>query len=550
MPPKRKGNIYTEKLQEMKKLRTEKNDEEDIQRGIDFEFKAENSTDLLKHLVKQATPDDIYCDYLYFVRNLPQLLNNQSTELIHLVRKELNIAEVQKNLGGKVNFKGDTFPILDALSCKIGTNLRNILAPPTIVCLLCERPLTVNNAPTQVPLHTLNGPQLATKYSWECRTCRGIGQFNINRNVNGDIIHCANKRVVYHVDMYGNSDLGYKMYPKKMGVKVVRASSMVYLTEKFLKSYIDELQHSFVSSEGKCESYNETFLDSEETQVFKTFLHFNPEVGRRFQSKNNHDGCSDKDEGEGLSQMHELGRKMLSAGFYNHQVYSEMVDRGLVETEIFGPRINPSNSRQKLTYQDTLEHFMQKVDELSRNELYEHTENDCSKACKQRGCGNVATVDGLWKLTYKICMYEPKHNYPNEDIYEYLPNVCPEQPVSGSAFCKVHAEIVEKHGYSSKLRPFLEQCGANPSSYSAAGRQLVKSVLEDISKKNSEPDSSTTAGNVQGIRYLLRNKHLANKENFKTKEIDVGNKVPTKWWQQDGDCRKDIGEGTRLHRRF
>ena len=52
MPPKRKGNIYTEKLQEMKKLRTEKNDEEDIQRGIDFEFKAENSTDLLKHFVQ------------------------------------------------------------------------------------------------------------------------------------------------------------------------------------------------------------------------------------------------------------------------------------------------------------------------------------------------------------------------------------------------------------------------------------------------------------------------------------------------------------------
>ena len=117
--------------------------------------------------------------------------------------------------------------------------------------------------------------------------------------------------------MYGNSDLGYKMYPKKMGVKVVRASSMVYLTEEFLKSYINELQHSFVSSEGKCESYNKTFIDSEETQVFKTFLQFNPEVGRRFQSKNNHDGCSDEDEGEGLSQMHELGRKMLSAGFYN-----------------------------------------------------------------------------------------------------------------------------------------------------------------------------------------------------------------------------------------
>ena len=77
----------------------------------------------------------------------------------------------------------------------------------------------------------------------------------------------------------------------------------------------------------------------------------------------------------------------------------------------------------------------------------------------------------------------------------------------------------------------------------------MKSVLEDISKKNSEPDSSTTASNVQGISYLLRNKHLANEENFKTNVINVGNKVLKKWWQQDGDCRKDIGEGTRLHRR-
>ena len=114
----------------------------------------------------------------------------------------------------------------------------------------------------------------------------------------------------------------------------------------------------------------------------------------------------------------------------------------------------------------------------------------------------------------------------------------------------MHAEIVEKHGYFSQLRSFLEQYGANPNSYSAAGRQLVKSVLEDISKRNSEPDRFTSADDVQGIRYLLRNKHLANEENFKTNEIDVGNPVPKKWWQQDGDCRKDIGEGSRLHRRF
>ena len=45
-------------------------------------------------------------------------------------------------------------------------------------------------------------------------------------------------------------------------------------------------------------------------------------------------------------------------------------------------------------------------------------------------------------------------------------------------------------------------------------------------KKNSELDCSTSSDVVQGIRYLLRNKHLANEENFKTNEIDVGNKVP------------------------
>ena len=53
------------------------------------------------------------------------------------------------------------------------------------------------------------------------------------------------------------------MYPKELGVKVFRASTLVYFDELFLLSYISELQHSFVSAEGKAESYNETFLNSD-----------------------------------------------------------------------------------------------------------------------------------------------------------------------------------------------------------------------------------------------------------------------------------------------
>ena len=74
-----------------------------------------------------------------------------------------------------------------------------------------------------------------------------------------DDLFITNTRIYYQVDMYGNPEIGYKVYPNEMGGKVFRASSEVYLTERFLKSYISDLQHTFTSSEGKSESYNETF---------------------------------------------------------------------------------------------------------------------------------------------------------------------------------------------------------------------------------------------------------------------------------------------------
>ena len=328
------------------------------------------------------------------------------------------------------------------------------------------------------------------------------------------------------------------MYPVELGVKVVRASSLVYLTETLVQAYISDLQHCFVSAESKAEAYNERFVNREKEKVryFETFLLFHPEVGRRFQSKNVQDGTCDETVESETSQMHELGRKMLSAGYYNHQVYNEMVDRNSVSTEIFVPKTDPLDQRKTLTFKESLEQFMKKTDEQRRNELYKHTDEDCSTACKKRGCGQVATADGLWKLTYKICMYEPKHPYPNENIEEYLPNVCPEQPTSGGAFCEEHAKLIRAQNYPTELRPFLEKCGANPNAYTAAGRNLVKSVLEKLS--NDVPQVGETAEDVQGVGYLLRNRDFATAENFEVKPKEVG------------DCRKDIGEAPRLHRRF
>ena len=145
---------------------------------IDFEFEASTAAEMLKKILREATSDDILLEYLWFLRNIPPLLSNQQSDLIHLVKTELGVAGLDQKLCGKFNFKGENFPILDALSCKIKVNLRNIIAPPTTSCLLCKKDLVANNKPANVPLHTSKGPELASKFAWECRACRAVGQFH------------------------------------------------------------------------------------------------------------------------------------------------------------------------------------------------------------------------------------------------------------------------------------------------------------------------------------------------------------------------------------
>ena len=134
-------------------------------------------------------------------------------------------------------------------------------------------------------------------------------------------------------------------------------------------------------------------------------------------------------------------------------------------------------------------------------------------------------------------MWEPSNPYPDRNILEYLPNVCPEQPQSGGAFCELHAKVVENQGYPSQLRPFLEKAGADPNCYTAAGRAKVQSLLKMISSQSQDHTVVETAQDAQGVGYLLRNREIVNAENLQVKSKEAG------------DCRKDIGEAPRLHRR-
>ena len=151
--------------------------------NVFFSFKADTASEMLERVLQQASPDDIMGEYIFFLKNLPKLLNNVESDLIQEVKAELGIGKLK--LCGKVNFKGSDYPILDALSCKMGKSLRHILAPPTTSCLLCGKVLIANHKPSQVPLHSLNGPGIASKYAWECRGCRGAVQFRVGQAVPG-----------------------------------------------------------------------------------------------------------------------------------------------------------------------------------------------------------------------------------------------------------------------------------------------------------------------------------------------------------------------------
>ena len=159
---------------------------------------------LFEHVYAKATNTDIWSEYTYFLQHLPPLVDKTRAELIEQVEQNLRITEVKEKMAHqkmdhrKLNYEGDGYPILEALSIKIGLNLTKILAPPTQKCFLCQKHLHLSTKPATVTLHTLEGPELAAKFTWECK-CRATNKFR-NKTEN-------NTRVYYHVDMWGNPDI-------------------------------------------------------------------------------------------------------------------------------------------------------------------------------------------------------------------------------------------------------------------------------------------------------------------------------------------------------
>ena len=134
-----------------------------------------------------------------------KLLDATREDILSKVRYYLRIEENKKIVSEcdeSVSFTGSDYPILDSLSIKLGLSLRNMLAPPSLNCLLCKKLLQRKNPPSQAILHTQSGPEICTKISYECRDCASIFSFRGKFE--------SNTRLYYSVDHWGNPNVGYK----------------------------------------------------------------------------------------------------------------------------------------------------------------------------------------------------------------------------------------------------------------------------------------------------------------------------------------------------
>ena len=328
---------------------------------------------------RRATPGDRVWELMCFMRNLPTTLPSPvRDDLVKQVKSHLMVEGDEKLL---YDLPACTFrskssletPLLDALSAKKGFNFVNILAPPIKSCLKCHSPLSAHRKPSQVRLHTLRGTRLASKYILRCR-------------------HCTYR---YHPTRYGNEDEGFKLFSD---VPLVEASMETFVEEDLARRYAAEFLYGWLPAVAKCEAFNWANRDSYSERATKMFLKLNPEVGQRFCAKEKEEEAEEEEESleEGEERkclMYQMSRKSLSQTLLNFHILEELKETGYIERISFGPKVVGG---KRISFKESREQFFEDVDLRRKEDLYCH--EVCYDGCKRRGCDDVSTFDGLWKI--------------------------------------------------------------------------------------------------------------------------------------------------------
>ena len=171
---------------------------------------------------------------------------------------------------------------------------------------------------------------------------------------------------------------------KKHDMEYVKCSNEVYFTKELVESYVSLLHHGWLSQEGMSEACNESHRNSKKMAIFKHFLNKNPNVGNHFNKKvggNNPESVDDEieipandnyNEGQISKSMFEMHRKNLSQALYRHWILEELRDRNKVGKVLFGPRYDETG--HLVTYQESVDKFLENVDIWRTGELYKHGE--------------------------------------------------------------------------------------------------------------------------------------------------------------------------------
>ena len=94
------------------------------------------------------------------------------------------------------------------------------------------------------------------------------------------------------------------------------------------------------------------------------------------------------------------------------------------------------------------------------------------------GCGTVWSMDGNWKLTYPICMFQvPKCGKAFSGKLRYASS-CPKEPLPGMAFCGEHCNTADKLGVPKSLHGYLEHC--RQKKLAVSGSATLSQIEENV----------------------------------------------------------------------
>lgn len=66
----------------------------------------------------------------------------------------------------------------------------------------------------------------------------------------------------------------------------------------------------------------------------------------------------------------------------------------------------------------------------------------------------LLVTDGIWKLSYPICLYKVPVEVDGMKIN--MPSCCPNEPQHGKPFCKEHSEKLKNFGVPGDLLGFIK----------------------------------------------------------------------------------------------